>query len=382
MKKINIGITILVEDYKTTNLFSNGIRQNVITLQKLFKKCKNINNSYIINTSGIKGSPAGTAWDEYAPFIITKEEAKQKCDLIVVCHGSLAVEEYAAFRAAGKKIVKQILGPELAMFNERTLFNVPPGGIYKKNNYVSEVWLSPHYYERDKYFFQAIYGCETYVGPYIWDSKFIQEHVELFNKDKKYNFTAQYVPSGEKAKRISTMEPNLNVVKTCVIPLITAELLERKNPETLKYFSVFGGKEVMQKADMIQMVKEFKINKNKKCFFEARYPVVWTLKENTDIVLCHQNQNELNYLYLDAAWLGYPIVHNSPMMKELGWYYPQNDSETAIKHLEYIANHFDTNDYVDEKYLKKSREYAAQFLPDNPKNIKAYEKLIERVHNS
>ena len=379
-KKVNIGITILAEDYKTTSFFSNGIRQNVISLVDLFKKCKNVKESYIINTAISPGKPENTSWAEYASQVISKEEAKEKCDLIVVCHGSLTPEEYLDYKKLGKKIVKQILGAELAMFNERTLFSVPPGGLYKHNEHVSAVWMSPHFYERDKYFFQAIYNCETYIAPYIWDPRFIEEHVKVFEKNKKTDFTANYRPSGETAKRISTMEPNLNIVKTCAVPVITAELLERKSPELLKFFSVFGGSEIKSKPDMIQLVHDFKINKNKKCFFEARYPIVWTLKEHTDIVLCHQNQCELNYLYLDAAWLGYPVVHNSPMMKELGWYYESNDSDTAIKHIEYIAKNFDTKEYIDEEYLKKSRAYASQFLLSNPENIKTYEELIQKAY--
>ena len=39
------------------------------------------------------------------------------------------------------------------------------------------------------------------------------------------------------------------------------------------------------------------------------------LSENTDIVLSHQVHNELNYLYLDALYAHYPLVHNSPYFK-------------------------------------------------------------------
>lgn len=378
-KKLNIGITIDVSDYAVTNLFNNGIRQNVISLRGLFEKCKNVKNSYIINTSGKKSNYINTSWEKYGQHIISKEQAKEKCDVIVVCHGSLANHEYPEYTKLGKKIVKQILGAELTVFNERILFDIPAGGIYQRNNHVSAVWISPHYYERDKYFFQTMFNCNVYVAPYIWTPEFIEEHAKAL---KVKNWAGKYTPSGETQKRLSTMEPNINVVKTSIVPIIITELLERQHPETLKFINIFGGDKIKLKPDMVQCIAGFDIHKNKKCFFEARYPIVWSLKEHTDIVLSHQNQCELNYLYLDAAWLGYPLVHNSPMMKELGWYYPQNDADVAIKHIEYIAKNFDTNEYIDDKYLKKSREYASQFLPDNPKNIKTYEKLIEQALSS
>jgi hypothetical protein len=380
--KINVGITISIDDYKTNSMFSNGIKQNVLTLREVFENCKNVKNSYIINTAQNKSDPTNTVWEQYAKYMISKEEAEDKCDLIVVCQGSLHVENYEKYKKIGKKIVKQILGPEFSIFAERNLFDVPAGGIYKRNPYVDAVWMSPHYFKRDQYFFKAMFNnCDVFEAPYIWDSRFIDDHINLL-KSSKSNFSGVYTPSGKKAKRISTMEPNLNVIKTCITPIIIAEFLERQSPELLEFFSIFGGEKIKTKTDMIDFVKNFEINKNKKCFFENRYPVVWTLFEHTDIVLSHQNQNELNYLYLDAAWLGFPVVHNSPMMKELGWYYPENNADAAVEQIKCLAEKFDTTDYLNGEYLKKSREFASQYFPSNPKNIKNYEKLIENVMES
>jgi len=381
--KINIGITFSVEDYKKSSFFNNGIMQNVVTLKEIFQKCQQVNKSYFINThsQATKTSPESTAWEEYAQDIITKEEAKEKCDLIVVCQGSLYLDEYKVYKKLGKKIVKQILGAELAIFHERCLFDIPTGGIYKRNDNVDAVWMSAHYYNRDKYFFKSIFNnCDVVEAPYIWDSRFIDKHLDTLKKSKQ-NLTGTYAPNGNLKKRISTMEANLSVVKTCITPIIIAELLERKYPEVLEFFSIFGGEKIKNKPDMIDFVLNFEVNKNKKCFFESRYPVVWTLFNHTDIVLSHQNQNELNYLYLDAAWLGFPVVHNSPMMRELGWYYPDNNADVAIEHIKYIAENFDTIDYVDEKYLKKSRQFAERYFPSNIQNIKEYERLIENVYS-
>lgn len=378
-KKHNIGITISVDDYKAVSLFSNGIRQNVLLLQEVYESCKNINKSYIINTAKSKSSIEGTPWEQYKHLIITKEEALKKCDIVVVCQGSLHPSEYEKYRKSGKKIVKQILGAELAILNERCLFNIPPGGIYKRNNFVDAVWISPHFYKRDRHFFEVVYnGAKTREAPYIWDPRFIEKHVEI-RKLNNPDFTGVYTPRQDKKRRISTMEANLNVVKTCIVPIIISELIERKYPEIIDFFSVFGGDIIKGKQDLVDMVKDLDINKNKKCFFESRYPAVWTLFNHTDIVLSHQNQCELNYLYLDAAWLGFPVVHNSPMMKELGWYYAENEAEEAVAHIKYLYDNFDLVDHKDQKYLNKSREYASSFLPNNKKNIKIYEKLLQEV---
>ena len=47
-RKINIGITIIIEE-KDNGIFSNGIRQNIISLRNLLSTCNNVKNSYMIN---------------------------------------------------------------------------------------------------------------------------------------------------------------------------------------------------------------------------------------------------------------------------------------------------------------------------------------------
>jgi hypothetical protein len=384
-RKINIGITVLA-DKPNDSLFTNGIRQNVITLRDVYEKCRNVANAYIINTAAQK-IPADTTgpWKDYVKHMITLDEAIEKCDLIVVGQGSMHRDRYREFKKLGKKIVKQIMGAELSVLNETILFkpNEEARNIYLRNDgTVSAVWLSPHFFDRDRYLFEAQYGCPTYIGPYIWDPRFIEEHARLLNASNPKDFPGKYVPSGIKQKRISTMEPNINMVKTSMVPVITTELFYRKHPDLLERLNVFCGEKIKTKPDMVTFVKELDSYLAKKMFFEARYPMTWTLQKHTDIVLSHQNQCELNYVYLDASWLGYPVVHNSPFMKELGWYYQENDVPKAVEHLAYIAENFDDNEYVNEEYLKKSREFSYRYMITNPENVRGYERLIQLAMDS
>ena len=178
------------------------------------------------------------------------------------------------------------------------------------------------------------------------------------------------------------MEPNINMVKTSLVPIITTELFYRKYPHLLERLNVFCGENIKKKPDMVTFVKEMDAYLAKKMFFESRYPMVWTLQKHTDIVLSHQNQCELNYVYLDASWLGYPVIHNSPFMKELGWYYEENDSSKAIEHLAYVAENFDNNEYQNEEYLNKSRAFSYRYMINNPENVRGYERLIEIAMDS
>jgi hypothetical protein len=69
-------------------------------------------------------------------------------------------------------------------------------------------------------------------------------------------------------------------------------------------------------------------------------------------------------------------------MKELGWYYEENDSNKAVEHLAYVAEYFDDNEYVNEEYLKKSRQFSYRYMINNPENVRGYERLIELAMDS
>jgi hypothetical protein len=384
-RKVNIGITIAITDY-SDSLFTNGIRQNVLILRDLYEKCKNVKNAYIINTASPKNiDEINEELKPYLKHIITLQDSLEKCDLIVIGHGSISPETSSIFKQKGKKLTKHIMGPELSTFNETILFkdNEQARNVYIRNSgTVSAVWISAHYYNRDRYFFETMYDTEVVIAPYVWDQRFIESHIEKLLTLENNTHTGYYVPSGKKEKRICSMEPNINIVKTSVLPIMINEHFYRKNPELIDRCYLFAADKIKTKKDLINFVKDLDVYKAKKMFFESRYPIVWTLQKHTDIVLSHQNQNELNYLYLDASWMGYPVVHNSPMMKELGWYYEENDVKTAVEHLSYISKYFDENEHLNNEYLNKSRNFAYKYKIENPENIRGYEKLIDKAMNS
>jgi hypothetical protein len=377
MKKIRIGITINITD-PNESLFTNGIRQNIIILRELYEKCNNVEKAYIVNVSNIKIEPnSASPLSPYAEHIIHVSEVKEKCDLLVVCHGSLLQEEYDDFHKNGIVIVKQVLGSQMSIFTETVLFqpNSKQFGIYKKNvGKVRSVWISEHFFDNERYFHETLYGCETKIAPYVWSPRFIEEQAQLTKEVT--GIDVLYKPSGDTKKRICVFEPNINMVKNAVMPIIIGERFYRQHPELLNKISIFNTNELRTKKDLIDFAKDLDCHINGKLFFENSYNIVHLLSNYTDIVLSHQNGCALNYLYLDAAWLGYPVVHNSHLMKKLAWFYNQNDAVQAVEFLKEVIDNFDKN-Y--KKYLTKSHKFAEKYFITNEENIKGYTKLIEEA---
>lgn len=368
---MKVAITAIIDSKQS--IFSNGICQNVLFMQNLFEQCANVENCYIVN---MKDTPkedfVGTTWEKYIDKFIPMSDIENLCDVLVICHGFMAKADCDKYRKKGIKIVKHVLGASHSMFNERIVFQDAVAGTYPRIDF-DAVWISPHFYERDRFFHETIHSCPVYSANYIWEPRFTE-------MSAKEHGLEGYKPSGNIAKRIITSEPNINIVKTCVVPVTIAERTQRKYPDLLKYFLVFCGDKIKDKKDMIEFVANLDVHAKGKCVFQPRYPLAAILKLHTDIVLCHQNQCELNYLYLDAAWMGYPVVHNSPLMKELGWYYPDNDAEIATQHIKYIAENFDTKEHPNQRYMMRSREFANKYRINN--NIHAYESLLEKLFSA
>ncbi|NBP56432.1 DUF2827 family protein [bacterium] len=374
MKKINVAITVNIEE-PSESLFVNGIKQNAIILRDCLLRSELVNEVYYMNF-GPQRDLSHSLWKKYERWIIHDfNEALEKIDLYLnVCISMNEVEMKLA-HDRGAKVVKFMMGNEYYIFSEKVLFKGDVPSIHCKTEGIDANWMSPHLYETNHDFYEVLFDAPSYVAPYIWSPQFMMEHVEEL---KKMGYVGTYVPSG-KAKRVCVFEPNIQMNKTSIYPMIIAEKFYGKYPDKADSFTMFGTSEIKRSKPFIKFGSGLHVNRAKKLFFEGRYPIAWSLLKHTDIVLSHQQDLALNYLYFDAAWLGFPVVHNAEFVKELGWYYGKFEADEAVRHLNEIMTVFDTVPGYREEYMKNSREYISQFLPEHDRNVSGYTQLIRNL---
>jgi hypothetical protein len=194
-----------------------------------------------------------------------------------------------------------------------------------------------------------------------------------FKKDWKYEL-------GKEKKILGIMEPNLNIVKFSLIPTMIAEECYRgeigkKHIEKLR---ITNSDPVKTNKEFMSMINTFDLRKDNKISAETRYQTAYMLTQHLDVLICHQILNPLNYVYLDAAYLGYPVLHNAPMCKDLGYYYEGSDTSDGAKQLDYILTQHDQN--IDQ-YNERNDKVLMRYHADNPKLIKTYDKLIHNLFN-
>jgi len=374
MRKINLGLTVQIND-KKDSFWVNGIKQNTVTLRDMFALCPNVGSAKLVNLGSLRDY-TGTAWQEYEKDIIHFEDVLENLDLLITATVTPSEDMVDRLIEKGIPIVKHVMGNEAWAVEQHTIYESENQfNSYQKRRNYKATWISPHLFDQNKDFFEVITDSPSSIGPYIWTPRFIESHVKTFAEAGKYS--ESYKPNGKKEKRVSVFEPNIGLEKTSFHPTITLEKFYKKRPDLLDFSSLFGANTIKDKNIYREWAVTLEIAKNKKIFFESRYPIVWSLFEHTDIVLCHQINLSLNYVYFDAAWLGFPIVHNAWMIKDLGFYYSKWDSEKASNLLADVAENFDTK-YHDE-YLKKSRKIIKKYFWNNSKNIKKYADLLDNV---
>jgi len=122
----------------------------------------------------------------------------------------------------------------------------------------------------------------------------------------------------------------------------------------------------------LDLFKDGKINA------ESRYQTAFIVSQHLDVVVSHQMLNPLNYLYLDVAYMGYPVLHNAPLCKDIGYYYEGSDTRSAALQLERILmTHHDNI----EEYKERNRKAMERYYVGNEKLIESYDKLIYNLFN-
>lgn len=356
-KNIKIGITSKCDE----NLFGNGLNQNVWFLYRLLKSA-----GYDVHLVTESKGHAGKKLITQEISLLNPEIAKEY-DLILECAWALEEGTAASLIDSGGVRVGIQYGNRLLIDLENMLFKPESGGIKKVK--VHEIWCSPHF-EFSIPALEIMEKTEMHVCPYIWSPDVVTYTYINHRVDP-------YFKSSTNINNIAFFEPNINIVKSCLIPMLVVEGLYNRKPELVGDIYNFGSLKLAKHQTFINNINKLQIRKDKKMSFEGRYKLVWALhKEFAGTIVSHHWMNGLNYLQLEAMYFGTPIVHNSEFFKDHGYYYPEWDAKEGSRQLERaIETHKDNFLQLREK----DREKLWEFHPDNPKNIEGYAELIENA---
>ena len=367
-QSLRIGITIGLH-HENESLWSNGIKQNAVYLAEALKHCPSVQSVCLVNTTAVSITSA-LPWDLERWPTKTFEDAKDHVDVLIELGGQIDAMQTDYLKRRGARVVSYCCGFEYVHAMQSILFDRQMWGsnLFINQRY-DAIWMIPQVENISKGYFTTFRRRPAQVAPFVWDPMFVRQR----SSDQPHH--GEYRPrAADKAKRISIMEPNHDVVKFCLYPILIVEEAFREMPDAIEFLHVTNAERLANNSkEFVSLMLQLDIVQNNKAAFVGRFDTPLFLAEMTDVVVSHQWENALNYFYFDVAWQGYPLVHNAHLCPDLGYYYNANDVTDGKNQLINVLKIHDQNW---QDYLERQRAVIARYLPGHADVTAGYERLL------
>jgi len=235
-----------------------------------------------------------------------------------------------------------------------------------------EMWVISSFKHSLDYL-KLVRRAPSFIVPHLWSPVIIRENIKQKYGDDESCIQWNIKNHNSKKINILILESNQFMIKTAWLPLLAAEKLNQENPDLIENVYLFNCPEY---SNTTTMLSEFTITPKIKKF--ARLPIPEILrhfnKNGFPVIVSHQLYNELNYLYYEAMYYGWPLVHNSAMIKEHGYYYSDVSISECAEQIKYV--HSIHNKQV-ETMTTKAKTYLETINPLNPEVGKIWDQLIK-----
>ncbi len=369
-------IAIISKDFPDCDLFGCGIFQNALLLYDLFNAMDKFKVVFLL--SHREGGLISNS-DTYESYVFADlEDLPFKIDVCIETTVYTEVEHKQLFKKhhANIKIVALRLGNFIAHDIDTIIYDVK---LSKQMNAeaIDAVWISPQHQHAREYI-STLYDLDSSkvaVAPYIWEPRFLDDRIAKIGKS--YH-ELKFSPSDP--KKIAVLEPNLSYVKNALVPILIMEEAYRVDPNA--YEAAYVNWNDKSDDSRYYFLETFGRNcaivrsETNKLYFIGRTEFVDIVNDGIKYIVSHQRDNALNYLYLEAAYLGLPLIHNSPFLSDFGYYYEDyNTKQGATALLRALAEHSNTL----EDYNKSSAELLKKYSIDNPTVKNKYRQLIDSL---
>jgi len=362
-KPIKVGITIAHANDVPSVLWSNGIYQNIVYLALLMQKLPGVDVSLVSYPfDQTTEHPIGACFK--IPTINDRDDAL-KLDIIIELGIRLEKDFSEPYRKRGK-LVSYMAGNS-AVMNFDSLFlegdAAARGSVIGMDDF-DAVWITPQHMHTNANISAMIAGPVEEV-PHIWAPVAIEHAMASMGINPVFK-------RPEKAWSLGTFDPNINVVKSFHIPLLVADAAHRQSPDQIRRMMLFCTEHLKGRLHFESYVARTSLGKASKVTAEGRHGIVAMLGREVDAVITHQWENDLNYLYWDVLYLGYPLIHNSCRIKDAGYYYEDFDPVYGGNVLlEAMAEHNGPRE--------QDKEAVWKYHIGNPANQSQYHGLLTKL---
>ena len=350
----------------STTIFNNGLMQNIYILYRMFQSMGYIPLLLIqetpIDIPAYMNDISTYTIDDFVTGSI-------RVDVYIEIAMSIDILVKQYLRLGGSRIYKLYLGNILNIDIESPLCYP---GLYFVHHYigdVDDVWVSPHYYQHLQYAkcinHVPLDSTKGSIAPYVWDSC-------ILTAGATRSFTWSRPVKVEEIFLL--VEPNISFQKTFLIPLCIVEQWYRKNP-------TWRGKVILMNGHRLDVLpyfhsslaESFDLIKDGRVEFHGRLSIVELMSMyGSAIPICHQWNNEYNYMVLEYFHCMYPVLHNASDWSSYGYYYPNSDIAAGVATLERILD----APMHSETFASHAKALAWRHSPYNPEVQRSWATLL------
>ncbi len=324
-ERLNVGVSIFIRKGEQS-LWENGIFQNCLYLVMLLKLSPRVKATYLVTGGGDGGPEDAKRFlvDSPAP-LIDMETAMTTLDVMIEMSAQLNREWSIKFREKGGKIITMRVGNDYVIDIERMVFNLQHALLISGAPY-DEVWTLPEYESSCAPYFETLFRAPVKLMPHLWSPVVLDREVAKLPEGQSFG----YQP-GRRRWRIGIFEPNVCMVKTSFIPMLCCEAAHRENPDMIERMYAYNTFKLKEHPAFAGFAQSLDLVKHGLGFFEGRYPFAQIVPVSVDAVVSHQWENPQNYVYYEALYGGYPLIHNSHLIGNCGYRYHDFDCEEGGK---------------------------------------------------
>ncbi|MEN8505384.1 MULTISPECIES: DUF2827 domain-containing protein [Paraburkholderia] len=366
---MRIGISVLT--HTGQSVWENGLGQNIFFFAQLLRALPFVTDVVLLDCGDQRELPPEAVNLAQEFRLVPPREATDLVDVVFEMGGGLDVEWLDHIRALGKKVVFFCCGQPYAGLVEPSVFK--KSGYFSRAQRCDEIWILA----KDLAFkpmLQTLHRCPVFEVPFLWNPVFIERRVALVAQ-AGFHFGYEPAPKRDtpRALRVAIFEPNISVVKCCVIPMLVCDEAFRKDPATIARMHVLNSIQMKDHPSFAFLTRSLDLHKHEKIHLDQRHDFVGYMSQHANAVVAHQWHNAQNIAYLDALYGGYPLVHNSPWLAELGYYYADSDIAAGGAQLVKAARDHDADH---DAYMRRARAFLARLNPLDADNRAQYARRL------
>lgn len=368
---MKIGISVLTHEGQS--VWENGLGQNIFYFVRLLRALPFVTDVVLLNCGDQPSLPPEAGNFARDVPLVGLRDLPEPPDVVFEMGGGLDVEWLDYARARGSKVVFFCCGQPYVGLIEPSVFQ--RDGYFSRANRCDEIWILG----KDRALMpmlRTLHRCPVYEVPFLWDSTFIEQRIQTVEQaGLRFGYEPRSArgETGSRGLRFAVFEPNISVVKCCVIPMLVGEAAFREDPKAVKSLHVLNSVQMREHPSFSFLLGSMELSRAERVRLDGRHDFAGFMSQHADAVIAHQWQNDQNILYLDALYGGYPLIHNSPWLSNLGYFYSDSDIEVGAAQL---LRAVQTHDTEHKYYTQRARSFLVSLAPRADANCSAYARRL------